>query len=255
MKHPSPYAAPGFYDDALAKGRHRDIVGGRWDETPRIVLPLLAQHGLTARDHLLDIGAGSLRLGRHLAPQVAEYWATDASRALMLKGWETELDEAARNRLPQDRLIADETFAYPPRHHHLRPRLRRLHPPARRRPAIRAAKPPPPLSRPAPRDLHRLPVPRNPHRPPTPERRRRHPSRPLPVAHDRNPRAGNRTGRRLCRHRPPPPPAARSGDDHRRSGLTPRESTETANGILLVITHFQRVITKCRFLPRNHGIP
>ena len=113
MKHPSPYAAPGFYDDALAKGRHRDIVGGRWDETPRIVLPLLARHGLTARDHLLDIGAGSLRLGRHLAPQVAEYWATDASRALMLKGWETELDEAGRISLPQDHLIGDETFAYP----------------------------------------------------------------------------------------------------------------------------------------------
>ena len=113
MKHPSPYAAPGFYDDALAKGRHRDIVGGRWDETPRIVLPLLTRHGLTAADHLLDIGAGSLRLGRHLAPMVADYWATDASRALMLKGWETELDEACRNRLPQSHLIEDATFAYP----------------------------------------------------------------------------------------------------------------------------------------------
>ena len=113
MKHPSPYAAPGFYDDALAKGRHRDIVGGRWDETPRIVLPLLTQHGLTATDHLLDIGAGSLRLGRHLAPMVADYWATDASRALMLKGWETELDEACRSRLPQSHLIEDATFAYP----------------------------------------------------------------------------------------------------------------------------------------------
>lgn len=113
MTHPSPYAAPGFYDDALAKGRHRDIVGGRWDETPRIVLPLLAEHGLTPDDHLLDIGAGSLRLGRHLAPRVAEYWATDASRALMLKGWETELDEATRQRLPQNHLIEDATFAYP----------------------------------------------------------------------------------------------------------------------------------------------
>ena len=113
MKHPSPYAAPGFYDKALAEGRHRDIVGGRWDETPRIVLPLLAQHGLTATDHLLDIGAGSLRLGRHLAPQVAVYWATDASRALMLKGWETELDDPARDRLPQHRLIEDATFTYP----------------------------------------------------------------------------------------------------------------------------------------------
>lgn len=113
MTHPSPYAAPGFYEHALAKGRHRDIVGGRWDETPRIVLPLLAEHGLTATDHLLDIGAGALRLGRHLAPQVAGYWATDASRALMLKGWETELDEAARQSLPPSRLIEDANFAYP----------------------------------------------------------------------------------------------------------------------------------------------
>lgn len=113
MTHPSPYAAPGFYDDALAKGRHRDIVGGRWDETPRIVLPLLAQHGLTETDHLLDIGAGSLRLGRHLAPMVADYWATDASRALMLKGWETELDDATRQRIPPSHLIEDADFAYP----------------------------------------------------------------------------------------------------------------------------------------------
>lgn len=113
MKHPSPYAAPGFYDKALTEGRHRDIVGGRWDETPRIVLPLLMQHGLTETDHLLDIGAGSLRLGRHLAPIVAGYWATDASRALMLKGWETELDDTTRDRLPQHHLIEDAAFTYP----------------------------------------------------------------------------------------------------------------------------------------------
>ena len=113
MKHPSPYAAPGFYDKALAEGRHRDIVGGRWDETPRIVLPLLAQHSLAPDDHLLDIGAGALRLGRHLAPIVASYWATDASRALMLKGWETELDDTVRDRLPQHHLIEDAAFTYP----------------------------------------------------------------------------------------------------------------------------------------------
>lgn len=113
MKHPSPYAAPGFYDKALRDGRHRDIVGGRWDETPRIVLPLLTLHGLTPGDHLLDIGAGALRLGRHLTPQVAAYWATDASRALMLKGWETELEDTARDVLPQHRLIEDAAFTYP----------------------------------------------------------------------------------------------------------------------------------------------
>lgn len=115
MKRPSPYHAPGFYDTALAQGRHRDIVGGRWDETPRIVLPLLAQHGLTDSDTLLDIGAGALRLGRHLAAQLpaGQYWATDLSRALMLKGWETEVDEATRLKLPQDHLVEDADFAFP----------------------------------------------------------------------------------------------------------------------------------------------
>ena len=115
MRHPSPYHAPGFYDTALAQGRHRDIVGGRWDETPRIVLPLLAQHGLTGSDTLLDIGAGSLRLGRHLAADLpaGHYWATDLSRALMLKGWETELDEATRRKLPPDHLVEDADFSFP----------------------------------------------------------------------------------------------------------------------------------------------
>lgn len=115
MTLPSPYHAPGFYADALAKGRHRDIVGGRWDETPRIVLPLLARHGLHDTDHLLDIGAGALRLGRHLAAQLPprHYWATDLSRALMLKGWETELDDPIRAKLPQDHLIEDAAFTFP----------------------------------------------------------------------------------------------------------------------------------------------
>ena len=115
MKPPSPYLAPGFYEKALAAGRHRDIVGGRWDETPRIVLPLLAQHGLTDADTLLDIGAGALRLGRHLAAQLpaGQYWGTDLSRALMLKGWETELDEATRRKLPQDHLVEDADFTFP----------------------------------------------------------------------------------------------------------------------------------------------
>lgn len=112
MTLPSPYLAPGFYDRALAEGRHRDIVGGRWDETPRIVLPLLAAQGLGAEDVLLDVGAGALRLGRHLAGQVAEYWATDLSRALMLRGWEAELDDATRARVPQERLVGDAGFSF-----------------------------------------------------------------------------------------------------------------------------------------------
>ena len=51
----SPYAKPGFYDDALSKGRHRDIVGGRWGETADIMMPLLMELGLRDSDKVLDI--------------------------------------------------------------------------------------------------------------------------------------------------------------------------------------------------------
>ena len=80
---PSPYIVPGFYDRALADGRHRDIVGGRWDETGRLQIALLTARGLQPHHHLLDIGAGSLRLGCKAVPYLdpGHYWGTDASLA------------------------------------------------------------------------------------------------------------------------------------------------------------------------------
>lgn len=109
----SPYLAPGFYDRALAEGSHRAIVGGRWDETGRLQLALLRAEGMAPGHRLLDIGAGALRLGCRAVPFLdpGHYWATDASRALMLRGRAAELPDPAR--LPEDRLIEDAGFAYP----------------------------------------------------------------------------------------------------------------------------------------------
>lgn len=109
----SPYHAPNFYADALSKGRHRDIVGGRWDETGRVQMALLRQHGLLPHHHLLDIGCGSLRLGckavDYLNP--GHYWGTDLSGDLMRKGHATELADPAR--LSPDQLIEDANFGFP----------------------------------------------------------------------------------------------------------------------------------------------
>ena len=109
----SPYLAPGFYDRALEEGRHRDIVGGRWDETGRLQMRLLTEAGLRPHHRLLDIGAGALRLGCRAVPYLepGHYWATDASHALMERGRQVELADPAR--LPPDRLIGDAEFSLP----------------------------------------------------------------------------------------------------------------------------------------------
>ncbi len=62
----SPYDLPGFYDRALAQGRHREITGGWWEETGRIQLDLLTKQGMQPGHLLLDVGAGALRLGARL---------------------------------------------------------------------------------------------------------------------------------------------------------------------------------------------
>ena len=112
-QHISPYHAPDFYADALAKGRHRDIVGGRWEETGKIQIEVLLAAGLQADHHLLDIGAGSLRLGcraiTYLNPD--HYWATDLSGALLKRGYETEI--ADKSRLNPSHLIEDADFNFP----------------------------------------------------------------------------------------------------------------------------------------------
>ncbi len=109
----NPYETVGFYDTALAAGRHRAIVGGRWDETGRIALSVLKEAGLLPHHHLLDIGAGALRLGCKAVPYLepGHYWATDASRAIMLAGYSTELEDPAR--LDPAQLIEDAGFGFP----------------------------------------------------------------------------------------------------------------------------------------------
>jgi hypothetical protein len=112
-QHISPYHAPGFYAEALSKGKHRDIVGGRWDETGRIQMDMLADEGLQPDHHFLDIGAGSLRLGCKLVPFLnpGHYWATDLSGALLRQGYATEI--ADKSRLSPTHLIEDSNFIFP----------------------------------------------------------------------------------------------------------------------------------------------
>lgn len=110
--HISPYHAPNFYRDALAKGQHRDIVGGRWEETGKIQMALLLQEGVLPQHHFLDVGCGSLRLGCKAVPylEAGHYWGTDLSADLMAQGYATELLDQAR--LPYAQLVQDSDFSF-----------------------------------------------------------------------------------------------------------------------------------------------
>lgn len=113
--HISPYHAPDFIPDALSRGRHRSIIGGRWEETGVIQMQMLLAEGLRPCHRLLDIGCGPLRTGCRAVPYLnpGNYWGTDLSRDLILKGYADELTEGDRARLPRAQLVGDADFSFP----------------------------------------------------------------------------------------------------------------------------------------------
>ncbi|PIL21339.1 hypothetical protein P775_04945 [Puniceibacterium antarcticum] len=76
-------------------------------------MTILQGVGLLPHHHLLDIGAGALRLGCKAVPYLepGHYWATDASHALLMAGHRTELEN--QSRLDPAQLIEDARFEYP----------------------------------------------------------------------------------------------------------------------------------------------
>ena len=110
-----------YYDDeavnsAVQDGRHRELIGGMWDEIGNLQLEFLKSRGLRPENRLLDVGCGSLRLGvravDYLLP--ANYWATDISPALLDAGYDKEIIPAGlSSKLPRSHLIVDSEFQFP----------------------------------------------------------------------------------------------------------------------------------------------
>lgn len=97
----------------IAAGRHRELVGGRWDELGRLQLEFLRAAGLRPDQRLLDVGCGCLRGGvwfaRYLEP--GRYYGIDRSGALLRVGWEVELAAAGlQPRVPREHLLRNDRF-------------------------------------------------------------------------------------------------------------------------------------------------
>lgn len=101
-----------FTEEQIFHGAHRNYVGGRWDELGQLQLDFLVGQGLEPGHRLLDVGCGSLRAGRHLVDYLepGNYYGIDINAAAIEAGYQHELTDSQRARLPAKNLRATDRF-------------------------------------------------------------------------------------------------------------------------------------------------
>jgi SAM-dependent methyltransferase len=75
-------------EEEIAVGKHREFVGGMWDDIGRLQLEFLQQQGLQPEHRLVDVGCGALRGGIHLAAYLdpGNYFGLDVNPSLIEAG-------------------------------------------------------------------------------------------------------------------------------------------------------------------------
>jgi SAM-dependent methyltransferase len=107
-----------YYDDEgvrseVERGRHRELIGGMWDEIGRLQIDFLRTQGLAPTDRLLDVGCGSLRAGVHFVRYLesGNYFGIDMHGPLLDAGYELEIVPAGlADRLPRSNLQVSRDF-------------------------------------------------------------------------------------------------------------------------------------------------
>ncbi|MCC6886911.1 MAG: methyltransferase domain-containing protein [Hyphomicrobiales bacterium] len=110
----SPYYDPSLVASQVAQGRHRELIGGLWDEIGRFQFELLLRYGLAPDEFLLDIGCGSLRGGVHFVSylQPARYFGVDLNPPLLEAGYAEIVNAGLKERLPRSHLVASGEFEF-----------------------------------------------------------------------------------------------------------------------------------------------
>lgn len=101
-----------YYDQveiarSVSEGKHRDIIGGLWDEIGALQFSVATGSGLQPHHLLLDIGCGALRGGVHFVRYLEQncYFGIDINESLLAAGYDVELagagltDKLDRNHL------------------------------------------------------------------------------------------------------------------------------------------------------------
>ncbi len=115
-----PMTISRYYDKTALEaqvqaGRHREAVGGLWDEIGQLQIDFLVSQGLMPHHRLLDIGCGSLRGGVKLIRYLdaGHYAGVDLHESLINAGYEIELATAGlMHKLPRSNLVAEGEFDF-----------------------------------------------------------------------------------------------------------------------------------------------
>jgi SAM-dependent methyltransferase len=96
----------------LRRQRHRKRVGGHWEDLGKLQIEFLREQGLRPSHRMLDVGCGSFRAGRHIVDYLdpGHYYGIDINHDLISTGYDHELTQVQRDRLPVDNLRVTDRF-------------------------------------------------------------------------------------------------------------------------------------------------
>ncbi|MGC8908672.1 MAG: class I SAM-dependent methyltransferase [Desulfomonilaceae bacterium] len=109
----SDYYQESKIKQAVDAGKHRDIVGGLWEELGSLQLAFLIKNGLIPSMRLLDVGCGCLRAGIKLVAFMdpGNYYGVDLNKDLIEAGYNIELaKKGLQQRLPSSNLLVESEF-------------------------------------------------------------------------------------------------------------------------------------------------
>ena len=98
--------------EEIAAGVHREFIGGVWDTHGERQLEYLRAQGLQPHHRLVDIGCGPFRAGRHFLDYLdpGNYYGVEANHSLIQAGYDVELTDEQRARIPVTNLRANDRF-------------------------------------------------------------------------------------------------------------------------------------------------
>ncbi|MDQ6962315.1 MAG: class I SAM-dependent methyltransferase [Mariprofundaceae bacterium] len=99
-------------DEKLEGNEHRNFVGSYWDEIGSLQFNFMKDFGLKPSMQFLDVGCGCMRGGRFFVSWLDEgnYFGIDMNESLIKAGYDRELSQELKDKLPVKNLLIDDLF-------------------------------------------------------------------------------------------------------------------------------------------------